>query len=46
VRELAAAQARLQRDRRLYKGDPAQVKRLLKQWRAERRALDMDDLFF
>ena len=46
VRELAAAQARLQRDRRLYKGDPAQVKRLLKQWRAERRALDIYDLFF
>jgi len=46
VRDLAAAQAQLQRDRRLFKGDAAQVKRLLKQWRAMQRAADLDDLPF
>jgi hypothetical protein len=46
LRDLAAAQAQLQRDRRLFKGDATQVKRLLKQWRAEQRAADLDDLFF
>ncbi|HSQ72357.1 MAG TPA: J domain-containing protein [Rubrivivax sp.] len=46
VRELAEAQAWLQRERRMMQGDPAQVKRRLKQWRAEQRALDPDDPFF
>jgi hypothetical protein len=45
VRELAEAQALLQRQRRLFKGDAAQVKRLLKQWRAEQRAASLDDFF-
>ncbi|HSM22586.1 MAG TPA: J domain-containing protein, partial [Rubrivivax sp.] len=46
LRELAYAQAQLQRNRRLFKGETAQVKRQLKQWRAEQRAADFDDLFF
>ncbi|MDZ7589411.1 MAG: J domain-containing protein [Rubrivivax sp.] len=46
LHELAAAQAQLQLQRRLFKGDAVQVKRLLKQWRAEQRASDFDDLFF
>jgi hypothetical protein len=46
MREIAYAQAQLQRDRRLFKGDSAQVKRQLKQWRAERRAAGFDDFFF
>ena len=46
VRELVAAQAHLQRQRRQFKGEAAQVKRLLKQWRAEQRAADFDNPFF
>lgn len=46
MREIAYAQAQLQRDRRLFKGDAVQVKRQLKQWRAEQRAAGFDDLYF
>lgn len=46
MREIAYAQAQLQRDRQLVKGEAAQVKRQLKQWRAEQRATGLDDLFF
>jgi hypothetical protein len=46
MREITYAQAHLQRQRRLFKGDVAQVKRMLKQWRAERRATGFDDDFF
>lgn len=46
LRELAYAQSQLQLNRRLFKGEAAQVKRRLKQWRAERRAANFDDLFF
>jgi hypothetical protein len=46
LRDLAEAQAWLQRERRMFKGDPAQAKRRLKQWRAEQRALDLGNPYF
>jgi hypothetical protein len=45
MRDIAAAQYKLERTRRLLRGDPAAVKRWLKSWRAEQRATDFDDFF-
>jgi hypothetical protein len=46
LREIEFAQVSLAHTRRLMKGDSANIKRMLKQWRAEQRALDFDDPFF
>lgn len=41
MRELAAAQMRVEHDRRLMRGDAGAIKSFLKRWRDEQRALDM-----
>lgn len=46
TRELAAAQLLVDMQRRALKADLGQVKRMLKQWRAEQRRAGIDDLFF
>lgn len=46
LRELQFAQSRLQYDRRTLRGDPLQARRFLKQWRAEQRAHQFDELPF
>lgn len=46
VRGLIAAQARVEWDRRLLRGDPVGIKRFLKQVREEQRQADADGLFF
>lgn len=46
TRELAAAQLLLDQQRRALRADIAQVRRMFRQWRADRRRTELGDLFF
>lgn len=46
TRVLAAIQARLDTERRRFQADAAQIKRVLKQWRADQRAIERSEVWF